>query len=643
MAPRRRNAAAGSSRRSAARFSAVDGARKRRYSAAMTIQTKGGLKCATPNLPTLSPNARSISSAAGVLSRRSFLRWSGLAGAGGSLALLPASAAAQPDAAPAAPPTEFEEATIAELQAAMAAGDLTSENLVRFYLARIQQLDDRGPGVHSVIELNPRARAIARNRDRERRRSGPRGPLHGIPILLKDNIDTHDDMQTTAGSLALVGTPAVQDSTVARRLRQAGAVILGKANLSEWANFRGFQSSSGWSGRGGQTMNPYMIGWNPCGSSSGSAASVAANLTTVSLGTETDGSIVCPSSANGVVGIKPTVGLTSRAGVVPISHTQDTVGPHGRTVADAAAVLGALVGVDPRDPATAASAGHFHTDYTQFLDPDGLAGARIGVFRRNVTEYSPETDAIFEQALEAMADAGAVLVDPADVPTIDELLTDPAEIIVLIWEFKHDLNAYLATRTGVPVHTLADVIAFNEAHAGVELEFFGQELLELSQAEIFSEQEYQDALERGPRLAGPEGIDAILAEQNLDALVAPTGSPSWPTDLVNGDHFLGASSTAAAMAGYPLINVPAGQVFGLPVGLSFMGTAFSEPTLIKLASGFEHATGARRKPRFLPRLNDKPGDADATGARPAAAAAAALRGRLSAALRGRGRRLHLGL
>ncbi|HYN19910.1 MAG TPA: amidase family protein, partial [Thermoanaerobaculia bacterium] len=318
------------------------------------------------------------------------------------------------------------------------------------------------------------------------------------------------------------------------------------------------------------------------------------------VGTETDGSIVCPSSLCGVVGIKPTVGLTSRAGVVPISHTQDTVGPHGRTVADAAAVLGALTGVDPRDPATAASAGHFHTDYTQFLDPDGLNGARIGVMRNGVTGYSTQTDAIFEAALEAMADAGAVLVDPADLPSMDELLTDPAEIIVLIWEFKVDLNAYLATRTGVPVQTLADVIEFNLAHAEQELKYFGQELLELSEAEIFTEQEYLDAVVRSHLLSRDQGIDAALAEHDLDALVAPTGSPAWPIDLVNGDHFLGASSFPAAMAGYPVINMPAGHAFGLlPVGISFMGTAFSEPTLIKIASGFEHATNVRRAPRFL--------------------------------------------
>jgi len=539
---------------------------------------------------------------AGDVSRRSFLRLGALAGASASVGGLwkapPAEAAEKASA-----PTGLEEITIAEIQAAMESGDLTSVELVDFYLRRIEALDQHGPTVNSVLAINPQARQIARNRDRERRTTGPRGPLHGVPILLKDNIDTGDRMQTTAGSLALAGAPATRDATVARKLRQAGAVILGKANLSEWANFRGFSSTSGWSGVGGQTRNPYVLDRNPCGSSSGSAAAVSANFTAVALGTETDGSIVCPASLNGIVGIKPTVGLTSRAGVVPISHTQDTVGPYGRTVADAAAVLGALTGVDPRDPATARSAGKFHTDYTQFLDTEGLDGARIGILRIGVTGYSRETDRIFEESLQAMADAGAVLVDDADIPTMDQLLTDQAEIIVLIWEFKQDLNAYLATRTGVPVHNLADVIAFNEAHADQELKWFGQELMELAEAEIFTEADYLEALERGPRIAGPEGIDAALQIFNVEALVAPTGSPAWPTDLVNGDHFLGASSFPAAMAGYPIVNVTGGYAFNvLPVGISFMGTAFSEPTLIKLASGFEAVAPARHKPRFIPTM-----------------------------------------
>lgn len=539
------------------------------------------------------------------VSRRTFLQWGALAGASAPVAgLLGTPSPAEAQTTPAfEPAVELVEATIAELQEAMTRGGLTSRNLVDMYLDRIRELDQSGPEIFSVLEVNPDARRIARRLDRERRNGNVRGPLHGIPILLKDNIDTGDRMETTAGSLALAGDPAPQDSTVAARLRAAGAVILGKANLSEWANFRGFNSSSGWSGKGGQTRNPYVLDRNPCGSSSGSAAAVSANFVTVALGTETDGSIVCPSHINGVVGIKPTVGLTSRAGVVPISHTQDTVGPHARTVADAAAVLGALVGVDPRDPATSRSAGHFHTDYTQFLDSDGLRGARIGIPRGGgFWGYSRHTDAIAEEAIEAMRDAGAIIVDEAEIPTIDQLNADDAEIIVLIYEFKRDLNAYLATRTGVPANTLAEVIEFNLQHAERELKWFGQELLELAELEIFSEEDYLAALERGPRLAGPEGIDAVLAEHNLDALFAPTGSPAWTTDPVNGDHFLGASSGPAAVAGYPIINVPAGFAFGLPVGVSFMGTAWSEPTLIKIASGFEAVTRVRRAPTFRPSI-----------------------------------------
>jgi amidase len=500
------------------------------------------------------------------------------------------------------PHGDLEEMTIAQMQAAFAAGTLTALRLTRQYLTRIQQIDRRGPQLNSVLELNPDAEEIAAGLDRERRNGHVRGPLHGIPVLIKGNIDTHDKMATTAGSLALVGDPPAQDATVAKRLRDAGAVILGKANLSEWANFRGFQSSSGWSGVGGQTRMPYYLDRNPCGSSSGSGSALSANLVAATLGTETDGSIVCPSSINGVVGIKPTVGLTSRAGVVPISHSQDTVGPHGRTVADAAAVLGALTGVDPRDAATAASAGHFHTDYTRFLDPDGLEGARIGVLRAGVTGYSPETDAIYEQALEALSAGGATLVDPADLPTMDEISTGESEIAVLLFEFKRDLNAYLATRTGVPVHTLAETIAFNEEHADRELKWFGQELFELAEADLFDEPTYLAALARAREIGGTLGIDAVLAEHDLDALVAPTSSPSWPIDLVNGDLFLGASSSPAAIAGYPIVNVPMGDAFGLPVGLSIMGTAWSEPTLIKLASGFEAVAHARQKPGFIPTL-----------------------------------------
>jgi amidase len=522
---------------------------------------------------------------------------------GAAAAAAPAVAGVVAERARAAKPhQQLEEMTIAQMQRELASGRLTARELTEQYLDRIEAIDRRGPKLNAVLEVNRDAEEIARDRDRERRDGRIRGPLHGIPVLIKGNIDTADRMSTTAGSLALLGRAPSQDATVAKRLRDAGAVILGKANLSEWANFRGFQSSSGWSGVGGQTRNPYFLDRNPCGSSSGSGSALSANLCAATLGTETDGSIVCPSSLCGVVGIKPTVGLTSRAGVVPIAHSQDTVGPHGRTVADAAAVLGALTGVDPRDPATAASAGKFRSDYTRFVDPNGLRGARIGVLRAGVTGYSPETDDVYEDALEALRAGGATLVDPADLPTIDEINAGDAEITVLLYEFKRDLNAYLATRTGIPVRTLAETIAFNEAHADRELKWFGQELFELAEADPFDEATYRASLARARAIGGALGIDAVLAAHHLDALVAPTGSPAWPIDLVNGDHFLGASSAPAAIAGYPIVNVPAGDAFGLPVGLSIMGTAWSEPTLIKLASGFEAVARARRKPEFEPTL-----------------------------------------
>lgn len=536
--------------------------------------------------------------------RRQFLQWTAGAGAAASLGLFAGGAAARNEAVSRLAvgsqraAGSLEEASIAELQAAMESRRLTAAQLVQFYLERIDRIDDR-LGLNSVIQVNPDARGIARALDAERRESGPRGPLHGIPILLKDNIDTGDRMRTTAGSLALFGDPAPQDATVAERLRAAGAVILGKANLSEWANFRGFSSSSGWSGVDGQCNNPYVLDRNPCGSSSGSAAGVSANLCAAALATETDGSIVCPASACGVVGIKPTVGLTSRAGVVPISSTQDTVGVHGRSVGDAAAVLGALTGVDPRDAKTAASEGNAFADYTQFVDPNGLAGARIGVARQ-LAGATDETDAIFEAAVQALSDAGATVVDPVELPSFDEFNNDLSEIIVLIFEFKRDLNAYLATRTGVPAGSLAEVIQFNLDHFDEELKFFGQQWMELAEAEIFSEAEYLDALVRGPLLAATQGIDAALAANGLDALVAPTNTPAWPNDLITGDCFLFGSSSFAAVPGYPLVTVPAGFAFDLPVGITFMGTAWSEPTLIRLASGFEAATRVRRVPQLLP-------------------------------------------
>lgn len=500
--------------------------------------------------------------------------------------------------------------SVVELQRAMQAGKLSAQEITRRYIRRIQLLDKRGPQLRAVLEVNPDALAIAAALDKERRTKGPRGPLHGIPILLKDNIDTADQLLTTAGSLALIGSRPTQDATVAKRLRDAGAVILGKTNLSEWANFRSTQSSSGWSGRGRQCRNPYVLDHNPCGSSSGSAAGVAASLAAVALGTETDGSIVCPSATCGVVGIKPTLGLTSRAGVIPLAESQDTVGPHGRTVADAAAVLGALVGVDPRDAATAGSQGKFVTDYTKFLDANGLKGARIGVARGSFWGYSPEADAICEAAIKAMRAAGAVIVDPANIPSLDQLNQSSDETDTLLYEFKDNLNRYLATRVRderypdrAVLRTLQQIIDFNNANANEEMPYFGQELFLQAQAKgPLTDQAYQDALARKRRLGREEGIDKVMNDLKLDALVAPTGAPSWPTDLINGDHFLGGSSSPAAVAGYPLVTVPAGYSFGLPVGITFMGRTWSEPTLIKLAYALEQATKARRAPTYLPTL-----------------------------------------
>jgi amidase len=534
------------------------------------------------------------------LTRRDMLRLGALAGAGASLAPLVTPSVALADTTA---PGDFNELTVVQLQGLMGSGQARSVDLVNFYLQRIKALDQSGPTVNSVLELNPDALSIAQGLDAERQAGHVRGPLHGIPVLLKDNVGTHDQMQTAAGSLALVGTPALQDSTVAARLRNAGAVILGKTNLSEWANFRSFFSSSGWSGRGGQCNNPYAIDRNPCGSSSGSGAAASANFAAVSIGTETDGSIVCPANENGVVGIKPTVGLVSRAGVVPISHTQDTIGPHARTVADAAAVLGALVGVDPLDPATAASAGKFHRDYTQFLDLNGVNGVRIGVAREYEGVGSPHTDAVFEDALSALRAAGAILVD-VSFPHLGEINSGGSEFTVLLNDFKHDLNAYLATRTGVPIASLADAIAFNNAHAAQEMPFFAQEIFDLAQtfSGDLSDPAYLAALARDKVIGGSEGIDAILATNHVQAIVAPTDTPAWPTDLINADHFIFGSSSAAAIVGYPIIVVPMGFSFGLPLGLSIMGTAFSEPTLIKIASGFEHASHARRQPKFLSTL-----------------------------------------
>jgi amidase len=491
------------------------------------------------------------------------------------------------------------ELTLADIAAAYADGRLTSRQLTQIYLDRISALDRRGPELGAVLETNPQALDLAAELDRERRTHGPRGPLHGIPVLIKDNVETADRMMTTAGSLALDGWYAPKDAPLVARLRAAGAVILGKTNLSEWANFRSAHSSSGWSGRGAQTRNPYALNRTPSGSSSGSAVAVAANLCAVAVGTETDGSIVSPASINGVVGLKPTVGLVSRSGIVPISHSQDTAGPLARSVRDAAVLLGAMVGLDPADPASAAVGERFENDYVRFLDPDGLRGARLGVARRFFADSAP-LNGFLDGCVAALKRAGAVLVDPADLPMHGAAAA--AEQEVLLYEFKADLNTYLARLPGdFPVRSLADLIRFNEAHAAREMPLFDQELLRQAQAKgNLDEAAYRDARTTCLTATRSGGIDAALCEHSLDAIVTLTSGPAWLIDPVNGDSDTGGCSAPAAIAGYPHITVPAGLHRGLPIGLSFFGTAFSEPKLIKLASGFEHAANARAAPRFLP-------------------------------------------
>jgi amidase len=533
--------------------------------------------------------------------RRRFLR-AGLIGtvAAATCPALPSANAA--DAAPAAGdkvrPFELDELTIADLQDGIKAGRFTARSLTEQYLARIDAIDKQGPALNSVIEVNPDALTLADALDRERKDKGPRGPLHGIPVLIKDNIDTADKMATTAGSLALVGAKPSKDAFLVKRLRAAGAVLLGKTNLSEWANFRCSYSTSGWSGRGGLTKNSYALDRNTSGSSSGSGAAVAASLCAVAVGTETDGSIVSPSSVNGIVGIKPTVGLISRAGVIPISHTQDTAGPMARTVRDAAILLGGLVGMDADDKATAESEGKSLPDYTKVLDAKGLAGARIGV-ARNHFGFHEAVDAVINEALDVLKRQGATLVDPAEIPNMDKV--GDAENTVLLYEFKADLNAYLAgLGAKAPVRSLEELIAFNERNKKKEMPYFGQNTFVKAQAKgPLTEKEYLEALAKCRLLTRTEGIDAVMSKHKLDAFVAPTEGPAWVTDLVDGDHSLGTSSTTAAVAGYPSVTVPAGFVFGLPVGISFFGRAWSEPTLLKLAYAFEQATKARKPPRFL--------------------------------------------
>ena len=501
---------------------------------------------------------------------------------------------------PAPPPAfELEEATITELQDGLKSGRYSSRSLVEKYLDRINEVDKKGPAINSVIELNPDAEGIAVTLDRERKEKGARGPLHGIPILIKDNIDTADRMMTTAGSLALVGSKPLQDAFVVKKLRDAGAVIIGKTNLSEWANFRSNHSSSGWSGRGGQTKNAYVLDRNPCGSSSGSGAATAANLCAAAIGTETDGSVVCPSSANSLVGIKPTVGLLGRSGIIPIAHSQDTAGPMTRSVADAAIILGALTGIDPRDSTTKSSQGKSFTDYTQFLDKNGLKGMRLGVVRKNFG-FNDGVDKLMNELLAEIKKLGAIIIDPTDIPTSGKF--DDSELEVLLYEFKTDLNAYLA-RLGpqAPVHSLKEIIAFNEHNREREMPFFGQDLFKKAEEKgPLTSKKYLQALSKNHLLTRTQGIDLVISKNRLDALIAPTGGPAWPTDWINGDHFTGGYSSASAVAGYPHITVPAGYVFGLPVGISFFAGAYSEPKLCKIAYAFEQATKARRAPQFLP-------------------------------------------
>lgn len=529
--------------------------------------------------------------------RREFLKLSALSVAGAAIS---PKAGAQIHGSVPAPNHELEEITVAQIGEGMKSGRWDSVALVRAYLDRVAALDQGGPQLRAVIEINPDAEKIAREMDAERKAGKVRSALHGIPVLIKDNIATADRMQTTAGSLALMnaGAPGNKDSFVAAQLRKAGAVILGKTNLSEWANFRSNHATSGWSGRGGQTHCPYALDRNPSGSSSGSGAAASANLCAVAVGTETDGSIVSPSCSNGLVGIKPTVGLVSRSGIVPISHSQDTAGPMARTVADAAALLTALAGIDPTDEATLAARGQIAPDYTRFLDPNGLRGLRVGVVAK-FTGFLPSVDSLFQEAVSAIKSAGAEIIEPVDLATMGKW--DKDEETVLQYEFKADLNKYLeALGPQARVHSLADVIAFNRDHAAQEMPFFGQETMIQSQERPgLDSPEYTKALSACRRLTRAEGIDAMMDQHKLDVLIGATGTPAWLTDLIDGDNPVFSDSSLPAVAGYPHITVPMGEIFGLPVGVSFMGRAWSEPTLIKAAFAYEQATKHRKPPRFL--------------------------------------------
>ncbi|HUF17953.1 MAG TPA: amidase, partial [Thermoanaerobaculia bacterium] len=495
---------------------------------------------------------------------------------------------------------ELEETSIAQLQEAMSSGRLGARQIAEMYLARIEEVDSpRGSvGLNAMMELNPDAIAIADQRDRERKEGFLRGPLHGIPIIIKDNIDTADRMRTSAGSLALAESIAKDDAYIVRRMREAGAVLLGKTNLSEWANFRSTRSTSGWSARGGQTHNPYVLTRNPCGSSAGTGAAVAASLAAAGIGTETDGSVVCPSTSNGLVGLKPTLGLVSRSGIIPIAHSQDTAGTMTRTVSDAAILLSVITGIDARDPLTLASRTRRQHDYTKFLDANGLEGARIGVARQ-FFGFNPHVDQVMNDAIEVIRGLGATVIDPANIETHGQF--NASEYEVLLYEFKADLNAYLAgIDSKIPHRTLADLIRFNEENKDREMPFFGQEIFLMAEEKgPLTDRSYRDALAKNLRLTRKEGIDATLAKHGVDALISPTGSPAWPTDLINGDHFTGGYSSASAVSGYPHITVPAGFVHELPVGLSFFAGAWSEPNLIRYAYAFEQATRARKAPRFI--------------------------------------------
>ncbi|NOZ93854.1 MAG: amidase [Acidobacteria bacterium] len=529
------------------------------------------------------------------ISRRSALGV--LAAAGVAAALPPARPATGAQRTP-VPAFELEEATIEELGRAMGEGRLSSEELCRRYLGRIDALDGR---LRSILGVNPQALDIARALDRERRAKGPRGPLHGTPIVLKDNVATADAMETTAGSLALVGARPRRDAAIVRALRRAGAVLLAKTNLSEWANFRSSRASSGWSGRGGQCRNPYVLDRTPCGSSSGTAAAVAANLAAAGVGTETDGSVVCPSAACSLVGIKPTVGLLGRSGIIPISKTQDTAGPMTRTVADAAALLAGMIGPDPDDPAWTRPP-YDPAALLKALEPASLEGMRIGVPREKLFGYSPQADAAAEEVLHVLRRLGATVVDPADIPHLGQY--DDAEMEVLLFEFKAGIIAYLeGLGPGAPVHDLAGLIRFNERHRDREMPYFGQDIFEKAEAKgPLTDPKYRAALKTCRELSRKEGLDAAFAKHRVDVFLAPTGSPPWTIDLINGDHFLGASSTPAAVSGYASLTLPAGYVFDLPVGVALIGKAWSEPLLIRIAAAVEREMKVRRPPRLLPTL-----------------------------------------